>query len=505
VKLTTRPESADAVEEIDRAFQKYKSGLGCRNIIIPKLWNDAAERHLQVSDTLFSGETPTQAVNTYWIGSAAMVATAFLMSLSLLAWIKLFFKGDDLNAFVPTWLHAWLFLVIIEQAGFILEPSKDHIEYGQCEHERCIVTARRYNGTKARRIGAMVASEPQGAQGLTLNELLDSANEARMSLLSRGVNGRLVDAFFEATITTYYNKPTVGKSLFRACCVPPCSGGYGLWSEGFYYVNSAKPPPVVVTEFKLNRRGKLSKYGTAAMTDPMLARIAREHDVPVARLLPVRERMIGDSFIGTLGPRAKYGSRARANRELSLKIVTGTKFQHFEIDFNDNVKRLATEAANELRRWLADPEVLSAKVMVTPGDIVKAAISRSGCLNAEIYKLIHGIAGDAAMIELAISGQKPPHERDVVWGMSYKAHAARDLLYLDGVRVVFNRKHDAINAEVMAYVRKFALWQVGKCCLPLETISRKQLAVANEWECICVRVAREVWDVNKDHLSRIAY
>lgn len=499
------PHGYQAHADLEAAVKKYKESLIGREITIPKLWKDGVMYKFIVDHTLLSGEFTTQIVNTHWIGTSAMSGSDYLKSLGLLEWVKLFFKGDDLNAFLNSWLQAWLLLRTMEDCGYIFEPAKDHIEPNQCEHERCIVSASMYAGSKARRVGAMVAAEPQGSQGLTIHEALESANEARMSLISRGVHHVKAMVLFKATVMTYLNTSRLPRGLMVAMGVPKCSGGFGLWFDGCWYINNNKSPPEIRTDFKIKLDGKFSEFGSAGLTDKLLSKIARDRAIPVERLTPVREMMIGDSFISTLGPQAKYGNRLKSNAKTVVNIALATRYQHYNVGFSSEVIKLGMDAGNELHSKLDNPEVLGMWELVTPTDIIANTLTRSGCLNEQLYSLVEGVRPGRACLRRMISGPKPRLELEMIMALDGVAMEVQELFYRGELRVIFWDWKTKINTEVAALVQRVTLRAVALHASSLDVVCRKQIANRVKWDLICVKVAQLIWERNKLILDRICY
>lgn len=506
-EATRFPPGADeSITDLREATEKYKESLNGRRAKIPKLWKDANVHTVEVDHTLFSGEFTTQVVNTFWIGTAAMSGAGYLEELGAFEWLKAFFKGDDLNGFTSTWIHAWLLLTVMEEAGFIFEPAKDHIEPGMCEHERCIVTSNGYRGTKARRIGAMVAAEPQGAEGLTWSEAVDSANEARMSLLSRGVSDELAIAFFEANITTYFDLDVMPRKFYEACGIPKINGGLGLWHGGKQYYNTSAGLQDVTTEFKLKPNGPMSTFGNAHMTDPMLKKLAEDNNVEVSKFMEVRAGLIGDSFISTLGPKAKYGNRRRESAQRALKMIDQMKYKHMEFAFSPEVRSVAEGLITKLKERFKDPEGVSGMKFVIPADVIANTISRSGCINEQVFKIVKDVSTFRGVVAVATATQKPPEEQELVDALKYLPESEKMVFYEDELRVVFHRRDERVNKEVAAYVRRAAINAVALSCASLKiTNTRKQVAAVVKWELITTEVAQRVWAEVSETLRKISF
>jgi hypothetical protein len=328
-----------------------------------------------------------------------------------------------------------------------------------------------------------------------------------MSLLSRGVKSDLAQAFFEATVQTYLDSDTLPKNFKKACEVPKASGGLGLWApRDGYYCNSQSDIPDVVTDFKLNREGAMTEFGSAHMTDAILGRIARERNLNVEVFSKVREEMIGDSFISTLGPKAKYGSRRFDKTANMLKLIRQTKYKSHRYDFTPGVADVSKALARKLLDIAKDPENMAQVKFITPACVIANTITRSGCLNSKIYCIVNNVQSKSAMIENMISTQKPADEQAVVDSLDSMKTSEKHVFYNDELRVAFNDVEDKINVEVLAYIRRAVLNTAALNHHALGLRGTKQTPADKvKWEIICVKMARMVWERVGDRYSEVAF
>lgn len=497
--------ASQGLAELEEGVSKYKEGMLGRRITLPKLAKGWTERTFEVSNTLFSGEATTQLVNTFWIGSAAMAGSEVLKKQDMLAFLKAFYKGDDLNGFVASWLQGWLLLVTMEDCGFIFAPEKDHVENKMCEHERCIVTAKGYQGSKARRIGAMVCAENQGSQGLTMRESLVAANEARMSLICRGVDVVLARCLFRATVRTYYNGDGMSTQFWANCGVPKVNGGFGLWNDTKTYRSKHSPPPDVRTVFTLKEDGVLGNFGSAQMTDRLLKKICEEHGLDHNDLKGEREEMIGNAYIAALSEGAKYGPRRASNAaEVANRC---NQFMHSEVRVwpSDIAMDIAQRAKKDLWEALADPDSLGARRWQTPNDIVQTVISQSGLLTERLYMKVNQLNSRGALYErVGNSLQRGPDSVMMSCVRKWSRHAWLAICG-DEVAVMFNEEGDRASAETLALVRRVTLYHMAMSGTEPQMRWGKTLNAAVSLEVTAIYIARQVWGTCGGRLAALSF
>jgi hypothetical protein len=507
MKETVQIEGANslAYQETMEAFDKYVESIGARDVRFPKLKGVTRERTVEILHTLFSGEPTTSAVNTAEVGGNAMYATHKMAERELLDWAKLFYKGDDLNSFMSNWLSAFIMLKWIERCGVKLEPAKDHIEKGQCEHERCIVTSKGYNGSICRRLGSMVAAEPQGALVLTLAEMLTSTSVNVMSLIARGVHYKVAWLMFDATICTYMNVNSLPKSFVKQLGISKANGGIGLWYDGTWYCNTHKGPPEVVTEFVIKEGGPLAEFGKAHMTDNMMEVIMEEHGVEYERLKIERDKMVGDSAMVGLGP-TKYGTRRWRNIEVVLKRAREIRQKPMrEVNLNSAAKAVAYLAAAELSELMLDPTRMRYVSFRTPRQVILDSISKSGMLNEAIAMIVLKVESKSALHNKLLA--YPSEESDVIMvkNLHLKGQETIDIFCSGELDVVFWSFREKMSTEVSALVQRWATRAVAAANPTIGLDLRKRLSGRLYWEIVVSEVARIIWEYNKKALKEIIF
>jgi hypothetical protein len=497
--------NTEAYAETMAGFNKYMDSIESRTVVFPKQKDSASERLVELKGSLFSGEQQTSAINTALIGGVAMYVADEMLKLGMCDWTKIFYKGDDLNAFTSHWLSAFIMLKWMENCRVELEPAKDHIENNQCEHERCVVTDTGYHGSLARRVGSMVAAEPQGAPALTFNELLSSTSVNVMSLIARDVKPTMARVVFEAVIMTYLDDDKVPKHLSKLFGVPKANGGFGLWSSGQWYSETHADPPEVETEFIVKPDGVLGKFGKANMTDKMLTLISEQHKIDKALLMEERARMVGDSVLSCIGP-SKYSDRRRKNVEENLrrsKTIKLTKLKFVHI--NGPALELAYSAAVDLWRHLTEPQTLRGSYFKTPREVVLEAISHAGVLNETIAAIAYKTETQAGLYRKLTN--RPGQERDsaMIRNLWRKGEDAAILFCKGSLSVVFWKFEDKISPDIAALVQKWAIRAVAESDLSVRLVSRKRLSTKLHYEMLVTEVAKIIWNHNKTLLEKIAF
>jgi hypothetical protein len=407
-----------AYQDVQAAADKYMEGLRNRRVVVPRMEGAAGGMGFVVTDTLFSGESTTMWVNTVLLGSLAMSVAEYWSSRKALAWMLLFWKGDDLNGFVNNWLAAIVILKSLEASGMEMEPSKDHVEYGFSEHERCIVTDNGYGGCLMRRVGSLVAAEPQGAQALTMHECLSSLNEARMSLVCRGVEPDRALVIFKAGVQTYMRTDALDGGIWRLCHVPKCNGGFGLWSTRTKYSTAHGELPEVKTRLRIKVSGRFAKFGSAKMTDTMLRDLCARHGVEPSEIKEIRDEMVGESAVVGLGPQ-KYGKRrwlnaqelAQRGAKLKLKVA-------YNVGMNHTARVIAIHVTRELKALLHNPHKLRHCGIYSPAECVANELAKTGCMNMQLYMILNRIKSKtAAMRKLTnvVEGENSQKMLDRLW------------------------------------------------------------------------------------------
>jgi hypothetical protein len=289
--------------------------------------------------------------------------------------------------------------------------------------------------------------------------------------------------------------------------VPGCSGGFGLWNDGESYVKSHKAPEEVTTEFKMKSGGLLDPIGKACLTDPILLKVAREQDLDVSDFKSIRDEMVGDGFIATLGPKAKYGNRRLTNARRTLDVIRTLKFTSRGVTFSPAVRLLAQEADEKMREVIRSPETLGSTHWMTPGEVIANGVSRSQLLTEKLYMKVKGLESKRALYSEIARMAQDVNEQEIVMGMTTKKEEFWMLLYSDSVRVIFNEEDWPINVEIAALIRRLTLHVVGKCSLKLsaEGFRKKNLPPACELELITCYIAKYVWRMTRDALEKVCF
>jgi hypothetical protein len=497
--------TAPAIQELNAASIKYHSSLRNRVVNIPKMKGLKNSRRFSVSDTLFSGESTTMFLNTMLLGCLAMGAAEALRELKGIPWLLLFWKGDDLNGFTYNWIAAYAVLRMLERMGMVLEPSKDHVEYKFSEHERCIVTLNGYGGSLLRRIGSLVAAEPQGAQATPLEEALLAFNEARMSLICRGAEMHRARAVFNAMVMTYLDEDKVPAELSKLFNLQKCNGGFGLWSQKQFYSTYHTDPPRVETRVRLLPRGKLSKLGTAFMTDNLLRVICNKHGYDVRRVNDIREEMVADAALVGLGPE-KFGGHRKSNIRRILDRGKSIKVSRMHIGkFKGPVNELAHHIINDLKQLMAEPHELRHCGIMSPSGYLKETLAATGCLNVKLYMRLHGYTDKTAAYRGLTSVVKNKLGAKVMERL-WKRGADVAMYFLeDKVHCVFWEEHTRINVEIAALVRRFTLYWIARSEQKLDINAMREINLLVSLEALAVSVARKVWMSTKHILGKVVY
>jgi hypothetical protein len=492
-------------QDVQGAAHKYVQMLKGRRVVIPRMPGAGGGMGFVVDHTLFSGESTTMLVNTVEIGSLGMSAADYLVNRNALAWLLLFWKGDDLNGFTHSWLVALLVLKCLERSGMEIESSKDHVEYGFSEHERCIVTSAGYGGSLARKVGAIVAAEPQGSLALTLEEALQNFNEARMCLVCRGVEPGKALAMFEAGLRTYMDASHVDSNIWRLCHIPKVNGGYGLWSTKKYYATAHGALPAVETRVKIKRQGTFGQIGSAKMTDTYLRHICESYGKEVSDVLSIRDTMVGDSGLVGLGPQ-RYGSRRFANlKAISKRGAEMVVKPMYAVSLNASAKVIATHVLQELRRLIREPHTLRHCGLKTPAQCIDEALSKSGCLNLALYMALNDIHNRRA----ALRGLSAHPEGEVNERMMERLWAKGDeiaMLFLeDKLPCAFWSVSCRINGEIATLIQRMVIYWLARSALHPSLVFPKQLPQRVAWDILAVMVAKEVWRETADILHKLTY
>lgn len=497
----------DAYQELMKAIDHYINSLKDRTVILTKIGPVAASATLIVSHTLFSGEATTQLVNTMLLFGLAVLGARATMMNGCVSEVKLFLKGDDLNGFCGNWVEAVAILHNISFQGMLMEPSKDHVEHGHSEHERALVSNDGYNGSLMRRIGSAVAAEPQGSRGLKLEEMLSTMAEHHQSMICRGGKPEVVEVFSKAMLMTFMDAGSIPKYMWQAMSRPKLCGGFGLWAGEKRFYNRSGKMPSVRTRIKVSRPGKFADDGSANMTDPLLEKLAERFHMSVANLVTERDTMVGDSIESGLGPE-KYGDRRRAN---VMEVQSFVKSLPMKVDRRlllDGASRAkANELASELKGLLKDTESFRFFNGCTPEQVIERQLSRSGCVNAMLYKRLHGIPmrDEAAYIKSLLTATTHGEEVTVVNGLKHLPFSQARLFYEGVFDVTFWRKDERINTEVAAMIRSFVLQRVAESAYDWTLITTRQLNDAVKWEWVLTEIAEIVWSRNKVKLQMISF
>jgi hypothetical protein len=496
-----------AYQNLMQAIDKYVWSLKERQVVLGKIKPVLESTTFLVYHTLFSGEATTQLVNTMLLfGLAALGSRAAIRS-GRVAWVRLFLKGDDLNAFCGNWLEGVALLHHVSFQGMLMEPSKDHVEPSQSEHERCLVTVNGYQGSLARRIGAAVAAEPQGSRGLTLMETLTTMAEHHQSMICRRANPRVVEMFSKAMIMTFLAENSVPNRFWSALFRPKVTGGFGIWHGSNTYYGKAGTMPSVVTRVKLKFGGNLSVFGSALMTDPLISGLAERFNVDTDQLATERNEMVSDALESALGP-DKYGDRRMKNVQEVMSYLLKTPTSRDEKLTLDGASRSkAFTLANELKQLLDSNEGLRYFQSCTPSDVITRQLAKSGCVNANLYKRLHGISrGDQdAYIKRLIDSVSYGAEASVVYGLSHLPFMEAKLFYEDKFDVAFWNIDDKVNTEVQTIVRSFVLQRVAESHYVWTLGSTRQVNIHVKWELILTEIACILWERNRTKLTMISF
>jgi hypothetical protein len=498
-------DDAQAYDDLMHGIMKYKDGLESRSVILPRMPGITQERRLEIKHTLFSGEATTQMVNTTLLGGIAMEIIDAAMVMGVIPWVSCFWKGDDLNCFLSNWLDGVILMMLAEQANFVSNSAKDHIEPCQCEHERCIVTPNGYHGSLWRRVGSGVAAEPQGAAAHTLEERLTTLNEFRMAMMSRGAPANIAMLAFRVGLATYLEMNTGFDQLLIACGYPKANGGYGLWKgyQGIPFQSQPEPPQVQL-RFRLRQDGLLGKVGSANMTDGVLTALERLHRLPQGYLQGAREEMIGDHVLASVGPR-KYGNWRRANSGEVLRVLNARKFKtENRISFPGAITTLGIDLARAFGDWLDEPMDLRHRGFHDATQLLEAELGTSRCLTIDLYCRIHGVGKVEAYQRLT---QRPtrPENLGLAQGLWRKDQQTAVLLLEGDVKLVFVEPEECASVETIAVVTTFVLHWMAVTDLELQLLTPRTIARKVELTIIGNYLARQVWLFNHHKLRKIMY
>lgn len=496
-----------AYQELMAAINKYVASLKVRKVILNKIAGVKEGTEFLVYHTLFSGEATTQLVNTMLLFGLAVIGTRAAIAAGCSGCFKLFLKGDDFNGFCENWLEGVAVLHYISFQGMKMEPDKDHSEKGHSEHERCNVSVEGYGGSLARRVGAAVAAEPQGSRGLRLEELVATMAEHQQSMICRGGSPRVVEMFSRAMMLTYFNRSSLPNHFWAAMYRPKCVGGFGLWLGDYRYYRKTGKMPAVQTRIKLSPVGKLTQFGKAYMTDPVITQLSNDYGMSSDNLRQERDEMVADAIESGLGPE-KYDDRRAKNAEDVLAFIASVSGAHDKkITLSGAFSAIAMSYALELEALLKSPEDLRYFVACTPEQVINRQLSRSRCINANLFKRLHGIkrTDDDTYISKLISGAMHGAEASVVTGLSRLPFEEAKLFYLGKFDIAFYGRNERINSETAALVKAFTLQRVAESGLHWNLRSLRQLNAHVKWEWILTDVAAIVWQWNKDKLQLISF
>jgi hypothetical protein len=501
-------EGGEGYQELMQAIDKYIESLKQRTVILPKESGIREAIKFVINHTLFSGEATTQLVNTMIIGGIAAYAVSWCNASGLIMIVWLFFKGDDLNGFCRNWLEAVIVLGHAEEAGMVMEKTKDHIEPGQSEHERCIVTAYGYAGSLARRVGSAVAREPQGSRALTFEEMIESVGEMHQSLVCRGGQVEAVTAFTKAVMMTHMREARIKTSTWQAMGRPKCIEGLGIWDLGSRYIQPTKELPRVLTKVRLYRTdGKFAEFGSAKMTDVLIEDIARDNGVSVQFLSEERDEMVADAIESGLGPE-KFGERRMTNTQAIVSRLQRLNWrEQRDFELTGSSMKMALEISRGLEKVINDERLMRTITLITPSEIIEQQLSRSGCVNKSIYKKVHNIPkkDDDMYIKRLRDSVTAREWTPIVSGLNKLEWREQRWFYEGKFGIAFYGAEEKINKEVAAFVRTYVLMEVAKSGVRLKLEARRDISAQLEWEYCLVDVAKVVWNRNKAVLSNISY
>lgn len=492
-------------QELMQAVDKYIESIKARDVKFPKVPGVTEERIVEVTDSLFSGEQFTSFVNTVWMGTAGMHVSESMSMDGLINYIKLFYKGDDLNAFTHCWFVCFILLKRMEACEFELEPAKDHIEVGQCEHERCIVTPSGYRGSLCRRVGSMVAAEPQGAMALTFEEAVTSANENRMSLICRGATVEGARVLMKATLMTYMDKDDIPRSFWRLLHIPKVNGGFGLWSTRALYKANKAPPPAVRTDFVMKKGGCMDEFGSAVMTDSYIKLLCDREGIDPQVLKEDRDKMVGDSFMVGLGP-SKYGNRRYENVDILLARAASLKAQPLQcVTLNGEGNRLATAVSLEFGKLLSDTKQMRVKRYQRPSEVMADGLARSGMLNLEIYKKLKNIHNNLECYKLLVANPSSVESAEMISNLLKKGDKVF-MAFVEGkVHGTFWSEGTPINSEVIALVASFVMHWVARTELDVGVNHTKDLNLLVKWDWVLTLVGKRILQDHGETLLKISF
>jgi hypothetical protein len=494
-------------QQLNAAINHYVGSLEKRSVVLSKIGPVQESKRFDVGHTLFSGEATTQLVNTMLLFGLSVIGVRSAVRQGRVGEFYLFLKGDDLNGFCLHWLEGVAAFHHVGFLGMLLEPAKDHVEPYHSEHERCLVSPAGYNGSIARRIGAAVAAEPQGSRGLTLAETLQTMAEHHQSMICRGSSPEVVEMFSKAMLMTCMNVDCLPKGMWAATKRPKITGGFGLWRGEFDYYRKASQMPRVTTRLRLRRDGKFGKMGSAHMTDPIIRKLARDHNFDAECLQTERDEMVCDTIESGLGPE-KYGDRRVKNVARVADFVANLSAEHDRwLRLSSGSQAVATVIAEEFLQLLMEPKEFRYFSACTPRQVIDRQLSKSGCINADIYKRLHGIErGDnVAYLKSLIKTVQRGAEGSVVSGLSEIPFSEAALFYNDVFDVTFWRIDERINTETSALVRSYVLQKVAESSQSWSLETNRQLNVQIKWEYVLTGVAEVVWERSKHKLSQISF
>jgi hypothetical protein len=351
----------------------------------------------------------------------------------------------------------------------------------------------------------MVAAEPQGALALTLGEALESMNENRMSLVCRKGDPKGAMTLMKATLMTYMDRNNVPKSMWKLLSVPKANGGFGLWFDGTWNVQTHRPVEVVTTDFRLKEGSIFHEFGSAKMTDNMLLDIAERHGVDIEVIKGERVRMIGDSALAGLGP-TKFGTRRMKNIDNIIKTSGKMKLTPLKnFSLNGAGRTLALLTASTLLDLIRDPMKLRHSELYTPHEVAMRSISDQGLLNERIYSLVHGLKTETDLCRSLTSSCPNERAGRMIVSLWKKGEKVAVKFIKGRINCTFWKFDERVNTEVAALIQHYVVMSVAETELAIGLEVRKDFSVDLEWDIICSEVAREVWRTVRPALKKIAF
>jgi hypothetical protein len=376
-----------------------------------------------------------------------------------------FYKGDDFNAFLLSWLEGLVLLLIMGDMGMAFTKEKDHIECGSCEHERCYVDLNGYHGSLARRIGACIIAEPQGSTALDLSEIVATAEELRGSLIARRCNVETALAARDAMLMCFFSSrerkmKKVPGNIAVMLGTSPASGGYGSFYR--WVSKHGRPEPERVRTRARLVGDRFREFGTAGMTDPILRLVVDAWHPPMEKLMEVRESMILESIIPTFGG-VGLGKRKRDNAWHVVRVSEKTKFnkdRQYMLGLRGEFELTYQLWSAEFGKLLSDTDKLRSELMLLPKGVIQSKISQSGLVSQELAMVACGAEKPSHLWRALSGGNLSSDEHEILnatWAIERAGRKAMAMfIFSGGPKAAFWKESEAMSGEVAALVRDYA-------------------------------------------------